>query len=141
MFIFTGDNICSGDFLGGADAIDGLLADWAPGGPNAHVPWAAVEGNHDGESGLDYAQVAAKLLSMPGGLNPPNGVFAGRPIYGNTNFVLPVLGAQGAPDAADSLLTLYFVDSNSYSQLVGFFGAQNGSRAGAQNRARTRWHP
>ena len=70
VFIFTGDNICGGDAAGGADAIDGLLADWAPGGANAHVPWAAVEGNHDGESGLDYAQVAAKLLSIPNGLNP-----------------------------------------------------------------------
>ena len=113
VFIFTGDNICGGDILGGADAIDGLLADWAAGGANAHVPWVAVEGNHDGESGLDYAQVAAKLLTMPNGLNELNGRFAGAAVFGNTNFVLPVLAAEGAPDADEAMLTLYMVDSNS----------------------------
>jgi hypothetical protein len=48
LFLFTGDNVCGGDPDGGAAAINGLLSDWAPGGPNAGVPWVAVEGNHDG---------------------------------------------------------------------------------------------
>jgi hypothetical protein len=41
---------------GGADALEGLLADWAPGGANAHVPWVVVEGNHDGESVRERAR-------------------------------------------------------------------------------------
>ena len=45
LFIFTGDNVCGGDVLGGASAIEGMLKDWAPGGRNAHVPFVAVEGN------------------------------------------------------------------------------------------------
>jgi hypothetical protein len=124
LFIFTGDAVCSGDILGGANAIEGLLRDWAPGGPNAHVPWVLVEGNHDGESGLNYEQVAAKLLSMPGGLQQPNGVFAGASVYGNTNFLLSVQGPSGSPSANHSLLTLYMVDSNSYSTspAVGGYG-------------------
>lgn len=124
LFIFTGDNVCSGDILGGANAIEGLLAAWAPGGANEAVPWIAVEGNHDGESGLDYAQVAAKLLTMPGGLNQPNPTFAGAPIYGNTNFLVSVLGPAGSAQAAHSLLSLYMVDSNSYSTVpaVGGYG-------------------
>jgi hypothetical protein len=115
LFLFTGDNVCGGCALGGGAAIDGLLADWAPGGANAHVPWLAVEGNHDGESGLNYAQVAAKLLTMPAGLNAPNAAWLGAPVFGNTNFALGVLGAEGTAAAAQPLLTLYAVDSNSYS--------------------------
>ncbi len=80
--------MCGGDAAGGADAIDALLTNWQPGGPNVGVPWAAVEGNHDGESGLDYAAVAAKLLAMPLGLNEPNGEWMGKPVYGNTNFLV-----------------------------------------------------
>jgi hypothetical protein len=59
--------------------------------------------------------VAAQFLSMPNGLNAPNPSFLGQPVYGNTNFMLSVLGPAGGADAAHSLLTLYMVDSNSYS--------------------------
>ena len=59
--------------------------------------------------------MAAKLLTMPGTLNQPNPSFAGQPIYGNTNFLLSVLGPAGSAQAAHSLLSLYAVDSNSYS--------------------------
>ncbi len=78
----------------------------------------------DGESGLNYEQVAAKLLTMPNGLQQPNGAFAGASIYGNTNFLLSVLGPSGSPAANHSLLTLYMVDSNSYSTTpaVGGYG-------------------
>ena len=109
--------MCSGNILGGADSIDGLLADWALGGANAHVPWAAVEGNHDGESGLNYAEVASKLLTMPNGLIEPNADFLGVPVYGNTNYLLQALGPEGAPTATTPLLSLYMLDSNSYSTL------------------------
>ncbi len=44
LFLFTGDNVCSGNVFGGADSIEGLLKDWQPGGSNAHVPFVAVEG-------------------------------------------------------------------------------------------------
>ena len=115
VFLFTGDAVCGGDSAGGADALEGLLADWAEGGANAHVPWVVVEGNHDGESGLNYAQVAAKLLTMPNGLQEPNPSYNGQLIYGNTNMLLSVLGAAGTPEATHSKLSLYFVDSNSYS--------------------------
>lgn len=138
--------VCGGDQAGGADALEGLLADWAPSGANAHVPWVVVEGvraattrhsatrpltqlpllpftqNHDGESGLNYAQVAAKLLTMPNGLNEPSPTFNGKLIYGNTNFLISVLGTSGSPQAAHSKLSLYFVDSNSYSTQPGVSG-------------------
>lgn len=81
--------------------------------------------NHDGESGLDYAQVAAKLLTMPNGLQVPNAQYLGAPVYGNTNFLVSVLGASGTPDAAQPKLNLYMIDSNSYSTLepaVGGYG-------------------
>ena len=52
---------------------------------------------------------------MPNGLNAPNPSYLGAPIYGNTNFALSVLGAAGSAQAAQPLLTLYAVDSNSYS--------------------------
>jgi hypothetical protein len=122
VFIFTGDNVCGGDILGGANAIDGMLADWVSGVNK--VPYLAVEGNHDGESGLNYEQVAAKLLTMPGILNQPNGYFAGAEIYGNTNFVISVLGPEGSPEGNASLLSLYMVDSNSYSTVdsIGGYG-------------------
>lgn len=73
-------------------------------------------GNHDGEAyPLNYAGVAAKLLSMPNGLNAPNPTWLGAPVYGNTNFVLDVGGPAGGPEANASLLTLYIIDSDSYS--------------------------
>ena len=122
LFLFTGDNICGGDAAGGADAIEGFLADWAPGGPNAHIPWAAVEGNHDGESGLSYAQVAKKLLAMPNGVNMQNPSFLSKEIYGNTNFLLKVFGVEASPDAEHIKLSLYMVDSNSYSSTPGVDG-------------------
>ena len=61
---------------------------------------------------------------MPGSLNQPNGAFAGAQIFGNTNFLISVLGPEGAPEANASLLSLYMVDSNSYSGLpnVGGYG-------------------
>lgn len=65
LFVFTGDNVCSGDAAGGADAIDGLLAGFVASG--FPIPWIAVEGNHDGESGLDYLQIAEYLLTKPNG--------------------------------------------------------------------------
>jgi len=76
------DNVCGGDPKGGADALEGLLVDFADGGMFADLPWAAVEGNHDGESGLNYAQVQAKMLTMHGTINKPNPSYAGAEIYG-----------------------------------------------------------
>ena len=52
-----------------------------------------LPGNHDGESGLNYKQVADYLLTLPNGLNEPNPNNvngSGEPIYGNTNFWLGV---------------------------------------------------
>lgn len=121
LFIFTGDNVCNGDILGGDHSIEGMLADWVSGVNK--VPYVAVLGNHDGEAqGTNYAQVAAKLLTMPGILNQPNGNFAGAEIYGNTNFLITVLGPEGAPESNSSLLSLYMVDSNSYSTVDGIGG-------------------
>ena len=31
VFIFTGDNVCSGDILGGSNAIEGMLEAWTTG--------------------------------------------------------------------------------------------------------------
>lgn len=116
VFVFTGDSVCGGDIFGGKNAIDGLLADFVA--ASNTVPWLAVEGNHDGESGLNYKQVADYLLTLPNGLNEPNPNQvngSGMPIYGNTNFWLGVFGPAGGPDANAALFNLYNIDSNSYS--------------------------
>jgi hypothetical protein len=150
VFVFTGDNVCSGDIFGGKNALDGLLADFVK--ASNTVPWLAVEGcvlplrppwrwlvsaaagdaneerrhrppflprsNHDGESGLNYKEVADHLLTLPNGLNEPNPMQvngSGVPIFGNTNFWLGVYGPAGTNDENASLFNLYNVDSNSYS--------------------------
>ena len=69
--MFTGDNVCGGDIFGGKSAIDGLLADFVKADAPL-VPWLAVEGNHDGESGINYQEVAEYLLTLPNGLNEMN---------------------------------------------------------------------
>ena len=92
-----------------------MLTRCCSGGLFDGIPWAAVEGNHDGESGLSYAAVQAKMLTMHGSINRPNPSWLGKPLYGHTNFVHSVLGPLGGADAANNLLTLYFVDSNAYS--------------------------
>ena len=63
--------------------------------PNTPSPLllSPLPGNHDGESGLNYKQVADYLLTLPNGLNEPNPNNvngSGEPIYGNTNFWLGV---------------------------------------------------
>ena len=73
---------------------------------------------HDGESGLDYKQVADYVLTLANGLNEPNPLQvngSGVPIYGNTNFYLHVLGPKGSKDENASLFNIYAIDSNSYS--------------------------
>ena len=79
------------------------------------MPWAGTEGNHDGESGLSYAQVQEKLLSMDNTVQKPNPTFLGKELYGHTNFWQPVQGPVGTSTADTNLLTLYFIDSNAYS--------------------------
>lgn len=106
------------------EKVRGMLAAWIS-GEQARVPWVAVEGNHDGEAGITrrsqnataladpngYQAVAAYLLTQPMGVNVP-GV---QDVYGNTNFVVSVLGADGTPDEEWPLLNLFMIDSNSYS--------------------------
>lgn len=108
--------MCSGDIFGGQNAIDGLLKDFVA--ANVSTPWLLVEGNHDGESGLNYTQVSDYILTLPNGLNEPNPVQVNDStmhIYGNTNFFLQVLGPKGSADENASLFNIYAIDSNSYS--------------------------
>ena len=67
VFVFTGDNVCSGDVFGGQNALDGLLKDFVS--ASNTVPWLAVEGNH-GErrrNGVGRAR-PARARRLP----PPN---------------------------------------------------------------------
>ena len=62
VFVFTGDNICSGDIFGGQNALDGLLVDFVK--ATNTVPWLAVEGNHDvRDRSTRFANITSLLLA------------------------------------------------------------------------------
>ncbi len=76
---------------------------------NANVPWAAVFGNHDGQSGASREYLAEFLPKLPLCMNSD---YDQGEIYGYSNFVLPVYGKNKKIEAL-----VYCMDSNSNSTL------------------------
>ncbi len=73
------------------------------------LPWAAVFGNHDDEGALNRAQLMAFQRTLPHCLSQPGP----DDVSGVGNYVLSITSsADGDRPAA----TLYFVDSNAYSE-------------------------
>ncbi|KAH8832657.1 Metallo-dependent phosphatase-like protein [Flagelloscypha sp. PMI_526] len=81
------------------------------------IPWAAVFGNHDDESGREKKAEQVELMrALPYSLierGPED-------VHGEGNYVLKVKSADASKT---HLLTLYFLDSGSYSQgILNFWG-------------------
>ena len=99
VFVFTGDAICGGDGAGGSHAIDGLLADWADGGANAHVPWVAVEGALSSRAALClYVGFRAPTRAQGAGYR-----CRGAPLFHRALRAPPACGAQETTTAKRTL--------------------------------------
>ncbi|KAF8159653.1 Metallo-dependent phosphatase-like protein [Crassisporium funariophilum] len=111
--------VFSGDQLNGQGSTwdpKSVLAKFARAVTDKGVPWAAVFGNHDEEDGLPKDQQVALMKALPYSL-----VERGpKDVHGVGNYVLKV----HSPDASKThLLTLYFLDSGSYSKgMLDWFG-------------------
>lgn len=78
-----------------------------------HVPFGVVFGNHDDEQGLSRKELLDIISGYPGNLTASQ-----DSVHGMTNYVLPILSADGGQASA----VLYCMDSNSYSCLQGISG-------------------
>ena len=113
--------VFSGDQLNGYGTTwDGksVLAKFAKAVTDRKIPWAAVFGNHDEEDGTRKDEQVKLMKALPYSL-----IEAGpKDIHGVGNYVLKVKSADASKT---HLLTLYFLDSGSYSKGVldwfGFF--------------------
>jgi hypothetical protein len=108
--IFTGDNVTESEPQKAYKLLEELFAE-------ANVPWAAVFGNHDGQSGVTRKDIADFLSKLPHCMNRD---FDKDEVYGYSNFILPVYGKSKKIEAL-----LYCMDSNSNSTLsptVGGYG-------------------
>lgn len=100
--VLTGDNVAQND---PQEAYRRFAAIFE----KANVPWAAVFGNHDGESNVSREELAAFFTTLPFCMNSDTGE---DEVYGYSNFVLPVYDKNNQAAAL-----LYCMDSNSYSTL------------------------
>ncbi|KIK09009.1 hypothetical protein K443DRAFT_672049 [Laccaria amethystina LaAM-08-1] len=113
--------VFSGDQLNGQGTTwdpKSVLAKFARAVTDKGIPWAAVFGNHDEEDGLAKDQQMTLMKALPYSL-----VERGpKDVHGVGNYVLKVKSADASKM---HLLTLYFLDSGSYSKGVldwfGFF--------------------
>lgn len=113
--------VFSGDQLNGQGTTwdpKSVLAKFARAVTDKGIPWAAVFGNHDEEDGLAKDQQMTLMKALPYSL-----VERGpKDVHGVGNYVLKVKSADASKT---HLLTLYFLDSGSYSKGVldwfGFF--------------------
>ncbi len=106
--IFTGDNVTENEPQEAYRRFAEIFKE-------ANVPWAAVFGNHDGQSGFIRKNLAEFLSQLPLCLNSDKGE-----TYGYSNFILPIYGKNNKTEAL-----LYCMDSNSNSTLkpkVGGYG-------------------
>ncbi|KAH7441435.1 hypothetical protein KP509_03G038200 [Ceratopteris richardii] len=127
LIVFTGDNIFGADC---DDSAASQVAAFAP-AVNAHIPWAAVLGNHDQEGDLDRFHLMQHIVSMDysvSQINPPSMTLSMSPegdayqsnifqasIDGYGNYHLKVSGPQGSSLSKKSMLNLFFLDSGDYS--------------------------
>ncbi|KAH9479462.1 putative inactive purple acid phosphatase 29 [Psilocybe cubensis] len=115
LIVFTGDQL---NGQGSSWDPKSVLAKFSKAVTAKGVPWAAVFGNHDEEDGMAKEQQVTLMKSLPYSL-----VERGpKDVHGVGNYVLKVF----SPDPSKThTLTLYFLDSGSYSKGVldwfGFF--------------------
>lgn len=100
--IFTGDNVTETEPQEAYLRLEELFN-------KSNIPWAAVFGNHDGESGTTREYLADFLSKLPHCMNENNDQ---EDVYGYSNFILPIYGGKNKIEAL-----LYLMDSNSYSTL------------------------
>lgn len=104
--------VFSGDQLNGQGTSwdpKSVLAKFAKSVTDKGIPWAAVFGNHDMDDGLRKEEQVLLMRSLPYSL-----VQRGpKDIHGVGNYVLKVSSADASKT---HLLTLYFLDSGSYSR-------------------------
>ncbi|KAF9005947.1 Metallo-dependent phosphatase-like protein [Cyathus striatus] len=115
MVVFTGDQL---NGQGTSWDPKSVLAKFAKAVHARKIPWAAVFGNHDEEDGLAKDTQVMLMKGLPYSL-----VDRGpKDIHGSGNYVLKVMSAD---PSKTHLLTLYFLDSGSYSkgfpEWFGFF--------------------
>ncbi|KAJ7588171.1 Metallo-dependent phosphatase-like protein [Mycena floridula] len=81
------------------------------------IPWAAVFGNHDSELGASRAEQMQLMKALPYSVVEPGP----KDVHGVGNYVLKIKSADASKT---QLLTLYFLDSGSYSKgYWNFWGA------------------
>ncbi|KAH9926297.1 Metallo-dependent phosphatase [Epithele typhae] len=105
FIVFTGDQL-----NGQTTAWDGrsILAKFAKAVTERGIPWAAVFGNHDEEDGMLKEHQIHYMKGLPYSM-----VERGpKDVHGVGNYVLKV---KSADPSATHLLTMYFLDSGSYS--------------------------
>lgn len=106
MVVFTGDQL---NGQGTSWDVRTVLAKFAKTVTDRHIPWAAIFGNHDEEDGDSKRAQLRYMQGLPYSLieqGPPD-------IHGVGNYVLKVKSADAS---MTHLLTLYFLDSGSYSK-------------------------
>ncbi|KAF8643188.1 hypothetical protein AX16_009173 [Volvariella volvacea WC 439] len=109
LIVFTGDQLNGQDTSWDPRSV---LAKFARAVTDRQIPWAAVFGNHDEEDGMAKWEQVRLMKALPYSL-----VERGpRDVHGVANYVLKVKSADAS---RTHLLTLYFLDSGSYSK--GFF--------------------
>ncbi|KIM44481.1 hypothetical protein M413DRAFT_442454 [Hebeloma cylindrosporum] len=115
LIVFTGDQL---NGQGTSWDPKSVLAKFSRAVAEKGIPWAAVFGNHDEEDGMRKELQVSLMKGLPFSL-----VERGpKDVHGVSNYVLKVY----SPDASKThALTLYFLDSGSYSKGVldwfGFF--------------------
>ncbi|KAM6496960.1 Metallo-dependent phosphatase-like protein [Amanita muscaria] len=98
-----------------------VLAKFARAVTDRNIPWAAVFGNHDAETGATREEQLEMMKALPYSL-----VERGpKDIHGVGNYVLKVMSADASKT---HLLTLYFLDSGAYAEgLLSWLGFAEGS--------------
>ncbi|ETW79354.1 hypothetical protein HETIRDRAFT_64651 [Heterobasidion irregulare TC 32-1] len=116
LVVFTGDQL---NGQGSSWDAKSVLAKFARVVAERQIPWAAVFGNHDDEDARERGLKKEQVKLMQG--LPYSLVEAGPgDVHGVGNYVLKVYSADASKT---QLLTLYFMDSGSYSKgFVDWFG-------------------
>ncbi|KAF9266823.1 Metallo-dependent phosphatase [Marasmius fiardii PR-910] len=115
LVVFTGDQLNGQDTSWDPKSV---LAKFARSVTDRQISWAAVFGNHDSENGATREDQMKLMQGLPYSLVEPGP----KDIHGVGNYVLKV---KSADPSKTHILTLYFLDSGSYSKGVldwfGFF--------------------
>jgi 3',5'-cyclic AMP phosphodiesterase CpdA len=99
LVVLTGDIFVAGDYKKGWTEVTAPMRD-------AHIPWAAVFGNHDHEIGADNKTIMKYLVTLPYNLSQ-NGP---ADLSGSGNYILKILGSKNCKTSA----LIYCFDSHDY---------------------------